>query len=178
METAQLTTNAAAVDFAEIYNELGTPLRNFLFYKTGSLEQSKDLAQEAFIRLWNNVDRVQPGKMKNYLFTIANRLFLDETDHQKVKLKFQYSQKSTEAMLESNPEYIYRQEEFKESLEAAISDLSEQRRTVFLMSRIDKMANKEIAEALNITVKTVEKHITASLKQLRSSLNELNHVRI
>ena len=178
MEAVQLTPTLNEVDFTQVHDELAVPLRNFLFYKTGSMELSKDLAQESFIRLWKNVHRIQPGKIKSYLFTIANRLFLDETDHQKVKLKFQQAQKSTETMIETNPEYLYRQEEFKESLEEAISGLSDQRRTVFLMSRIDKMPNKEIAATLNITVKTVEKHITASLKQLKGSLNELNHVRI
>ncbi|MEL7146861.1 MAG: sigma factor, partial [Bacteroidota bacterium] len=81
------------IDFTVIHDEMAIPLRNFLFYKTGNLEQSKDLAQESFIRLWSNLDRVKEGKVKSYLFTIANRLFLDHTDHQKVILKFQRSQK-------------------------------------------------------------------------------------
>ena len=96
----------------------------------------------------------------------------------KVVLRFQQRSDMSESRMETNPEYLYRQSEFKESLEDAISSLPEKQRMVFLMSRIDKCPNKEIAETLEISVKAVEKHITAALKSLRASLDELAGLRI
>ncbi|MFY0608435.1 MAG: sigma-70 family RNA polymerase sigma factor [Cyclobacteriaceae bacterium] len=164
--------------YQEVHTSHAKNLQNFLFYKCGDLEQAKDFAQECFIRLWNNCSKVSFDKVKSYLFTIGNRLFLDSYDHQKVVLKFEYRQNSSEAQLESNPEFIYRHDEFKGQLEGAISSLPEKQRTVFLLSRIDKMKNREIADTLDISIKMVEKHISSSLKNLREQLDQLNHAKI
>lgn len=159
--------------FHTVHNEHAVSLRNFLYYKMGDLEKASDFAQEAFIRLWDNCSKVVFEKVKSYLFTIANRLFLDEVDHQKVVLKFQYRQGISEQQSETNPEYLYEHDEFKARLEAAVSALPDKQREVFLLSRIDKMKNKEIAETLDISIKTVEKHIAGALKTLRENLDEL-----
>ncbi|MEQ8471136.1 MAG: sigma-70 family RNA polymerase sigma factor [Marinoscillum sp.] len=164
--------------FQEVHKSHGQSLRNFLFYKFGDLEKARDFAQDAFIKLWHNCSKVPFEKAKSYLFTVANRLFLDEVDHQKVVLKFQHRQNLTESQMESNPEYVYREEEFKNRLEEIISELPEKQRTVFLLSRIDKMKNKEIAESLDLSIKTVEKHMTNSLKFLKDNLDEIANVKI
>jgi len=164
--------------FHHVHEEYSTPLRNFLYYKFGDLEKARDFTQEAFIRLWDNCSKVIYEKVKSYLFTIGNRLFLDEMDHQKVVLKFQYRQNYSEQQIETNPEFLYRHEEFKETLEDAVSSLPEKQRTVFLLSRIDKLKNKEIAETLDISIKTVEKHIAGALKTLKENLDELSDRKI
>lgn len=164
--------------FLEVHTDQVVPLRNFLFYRFGSLEKAKDCAQEAFIRLWENCSKVPFDKAKSYLFTIANRLFLDNVDHEKVVLKFQKRESIAEAQIETSPDYLYGKEEFKERLEKVISDLPEKQRVVFLMSRIDKMQNKEIAEALEVSIKTVEKHITTSLKNIKAKLDEINDFKL
>ena len=51
-----------------------------------------------------------------------------------------------------------------------VENMPPQRRKIFLMSRIDKMSNKEIAAALDLSVRTVEKHIELALKDLRCEL--------
>ncbi len=112
------------------------------------------------------------------MFTTANRIFLDDTAHQKVVLKFEKRSDRQEAQSETNPEFLYQADEFKSQLETVVSNLPEKQRVVFLMSRIDKMKNQEIADALDVSVKTVEKHITSSLKSLRAELDELNHFSI
>ncbi len=164
--------------FHSVHEEYSTPLRNFLYYRFGDLEKARDFTQEAFIKLWDNCSKVIFDKVKSYLFTIGNRLFLDDVDHQKVVLKFQHRQGNSEQQIESNPEFLYRQEEFKAQLEAVVSDLPEKQRAVFLLSRIDKMKNKEIAETLDISIKTVEKHIASALRILRENLDELNDRKI
>ena len=164
--------------FHEIHKECATPLRNFLFYKFGDLEKSRDFAQESFVRLWNNCSKVSSEKAKSFLYTVANRLFLDDYGHQKVRLKFQKRMQVSESQMEYNPEFVYRQQEFGDRLQEAISSLSEQQRTVFLMSRIDKMKNREIATTLNLSIKTVEKHVSNSLRFLKGELEDLKNIKI
>lgn len=164
--------------FNEVHAQHVRGLRNFLFYKLGDLEKAKDFTQEAFVRLWNNCSKVAYEKVKSYLFTIGNRLFLDHVDHQKVILKFQYRSDISEMQNESNPEYLYREEEFKSRLEEAVSELPENQRVTFLMSRIDKMKNREIADELGISIKTVEKHISQSLLTLKTRLDEISNLKL
>ncbi len=158
--------------FQEIYEANVKPLRNFLYYKLGDLEKACDFAQEAFTKLWINCTKVIFEKSKSYLFTTANRIFLDEVDHQKVVLKFEKRSDTKSARMEFNPEFMYRETEFKAKLERCISTLSEKQRAAFLLSRIDKMSYKEIAISLDINIKTVEKHVSNALKSLKSSLDE------
>lgn len=164
--------------FTKVHHEHSGVLRNFLFYKIGDLEKARDLAQEAFIRLWDNCSKVPFDKTKSFLFTVGNRLFLDNVSHQKVVLRFEKQYAGSQYHMGDNPEYVYEESEFKERLEEAISSLSEKQRSVFLLSRIDKMKNREIAETLDISIKTVEKHIATSLTTLKAKLDELTRYKI
>jgi RNA polymerase sigma-70 factor, ECF subfamily len=58
----------------------------------------------------------------------------------------------------------------------AIEELPEQRRRIFTMNRVDGMRYKEIAQALNLSPKTVEVQIGKALKYLRESLAGLKNV--
>jgi RNA polymerase sigma factor (sigma-70 family) len=158
--------------FQGIYETNVKSLRNFIYYKLGDLEKASDFAQEAFTKLWINCSKVIIEKAKSYLFTTANRMFLDEIDHQKVVLKFEKRADMTTARMEQNPEFLYRENEFKEKLERSISELPEKQRAAFLLSRIDKMPYKEIALTLDINIKTVEKHVSNALKSMKSALEE------
>ena len=159
--------------FQQVHQDQATPLRNFLYYKFGNLEKAKDIVQESFIRLWNNCAKVPMESARSFLFTTGNRLFIDDYNHRAVVLKFEQRSSMTEAQMESNPEHLYRSEEFNDQLQNVLSSIAEKPRTVFLMSRIDKLKNKEIAEALEISIKTVEKHLSNTLKTLKENLEEL-----
>lgn len=151
--------------FHSIFIEQAERLRNFIYYKTGNLQQAEDLVQDAFGKLWENCAKVTLDKAKSYLFTVANNLFLNQVAHQKVVLKFEgkgHSQQSNET-----PQYLLEEQEFKQRLESAISALPEGQRIVFLMNRIDKKKYREIAEELGISVKAVEKRMHQALAALR-----------
>jgi RNA polymerase sigma-70 factor (ECF subfamily) len=151
--------------FSTIFKEYAKTLHNYLFYKTGNESLSKDLAQEAFTKLWQNCASVLPTGAKGYVFKIANNLLINNYNHQQVVLKFQNIPRS-EASNES-PEYLLEEKEFKEQLEKAIADLPEKQRVVFLMSRIEKKTYKEIAEIIGISKQAVEKRMYNALNTLR-----------
>lgn len=140
-------------------------LRNFMYYKTGSYQQAEDLAQDAFGKLWENCAKVTVEKAKAFLFTVANNLFLNQVKHRKVVLRFE--QQTTSQQTNETPEFLLEQDEFRKRLEEAISALPAKQREVFLMNRIDKLKYREIAEALNISVKAVEKRMHKALAALK-----------
>ncbi|TAE59254.1 MAG: RNA polymerase sigma-70 factor [Bacteroidetes bacterium] len=152
--------------FNAIFNQYYDGVRNFIYYKSGNIALAEDLAQEAFLILWKKRDSIDPEKVKSYLYTIANNLFLNEIKHQKVVMKFQ-EQPAPQATAES-PQFNMEEEEFRQQLETAISGLPEKNRTVFLMNRIDRLTYKEIADMLGISIKAVEKRMHKALTELRN----------
>jgi len=151
--------------YKSIYFEHSEYLRNFLYYKSGNMTLAEDLSQDAFIKLWENCKKVSVEKAKSYLFTIANNLFINKINHQKVVLQF--ANKAKPKTEKSDPLFILQKNEFKARLEKAISELPEIQRVVFLMNRIDKKKYKEIATELGISVKAVEKRMHGALAALR-----------
>ena len=163
--------------FEKVFEANQQTLIHFLYYKFGDLEKAKNFAQDSFIKLWNNCKKIAVAQAKAFLYTTAKRLFLDDIAHEKVKLKFVDRTKSLDRDTMSADEEV-RTEEFKEVLETAISNLNEKQRMVFLMSRIDKMKYAEIATAMEISVKTVEKHMSQSLIKIREALQEFGTFRV
>ena len=157
--------------YANIFQSYATMVRNFIYYKSGDMQQAEDIAQEAFVRLWNNCSNVPIEKAKGFLYTVANNIFLNEVEHKKVVLKFQ--QKSGGDSGSLDPEFLLEEKELKLKLETAIAELPDGQREVFLMNRMDKKTYAEIAELLGVSVKAVEKRMHKALVKLRKTLKNI-----
>ncbi len=144
-------------------------LHDFLYYKFGEKFNPKDKVQEAFVKLWENCNKISPDKAKSYLYTVANNLMLNETAHHKVVLKYQ--QIKPKEHTNENPEFLMEENEYKQKLQNAISNLTEAERVAFLLNRIEGKKHKEIAELLDIGTKAVEKRIYGALKKLRKEID-------
>ncbi|RZJ67105.1 MAG: sigma-70 family RNA polymerase sigma factor [Flavobacterium sp.] len=155
--------------FASLFKKHVKVLRNYLLYKFGDSEKANDVAQDAFIKLWENCADVPEEKAKSYLYTVANNVSLNKIAHQKVVLNYAQTANIRSQTPES-PEYLLEEEEFKTKLQNAIANLSEAQRTAFLMNRIDGKKYHEIAEILDISVKAVEKRISGALVSLRKEI--------
>ena len=151
--------------FNSVFMSHSEYLRNFLYYKSGDLQRSEDLMQDAFCKLWLACAKVPFTKAKSYLFTVANNLFLNQEKHKKVVLKFE-KQNTVENNVET-PEFLLEEAEFEKRLKEAIASLPEGQREVFLMSRMDGLKYKEIAEILDVSVKAIEKRMHTALTSLR-----------
>ena len=156
--------------FSSFFKSHIKTLRNFLFYKFGNKDQAEDVAQEAFIKLWQNCASVPIEKAKSYIYIIANNSTLNEIAHQKVVLRYEKNFIGLDRTNES-PEYILEEKQFQAKLLKAIEKLNEKQRVAFLMHRIDGKKYSEIAIALNISVKAVEKRIHLALLTLRKEID-------
>lgn len=151
--------------FQSIFKREAEGLRNYFYYKSGNLQQAEDLVQDAFGKLWENCAKVFPDKAKSFLFTVGRNLFFNQVAHDKVVLKFE--KRAHSQRTDITPQFLLEEEEFKLRLEEAINNLPEGQRIVFLMNRLDKKTYKEIAAALDISVKAVEKRMHKALLALR-----------
>lgn len=156
--------------FSSFFKNHIKALRNFLFYKFGNKDQAEDLAQEAFIKLWQNCSSVPIEKAKSYIYTVANNSTLNQIAHQKVVLKYEKNFIGLDRTNES-PEYLLEEKQFQTKLLKALEELNEKQRVAFLMHRIDGKKYSEIATILNISVKAVEKRIHLALLSLRKQID-------
>jgi RNA polymerase sigma-70 factor (family 1) len=166
-EENQNTKLCSEAVFRSVFDTNFKVLRNFLVYQfRGDIESAEDVAQNAFVKLWENCSMLQPEQAKSFLYTTAIRLSLNKIKHNQVVSNFelQFQPKSSH---QESPEFLLEETELKTQLEKAINDLPEKQRTVFLMNRFDNQSYSEIAASLDLSVKAVEKRMHQALLSLR-----------
>jgi RNA polymerase sigma-70 factor (ECF subfamily) len=157
--------------FSELFKKHSKDLHDFLYYKYGSENNPKDMVQEAFIKLWNNCQKVIPEKVRSFLFTVANNQTLNELSKKKTVLN--YAQQMPKQHTSESPEFLMEENEYMDKLQKAIENLTEEQRTTFLLNRIEGKKHKEIAEILGISRKAVEKRIYTTLSILKKQVGEI-----
>lgn len=156
--------------FKVLFDTYFTQVRNFVYYKTSDSAVAEDITQEAFVKVWENKNKVNPETAKSYLYTIAGNLSINHLKKQNVIYKFLNRKINTTE--KETPLYILEEKEFDERLQKALSALPEKQRVVFLMNRIDDLKYTEIAERLEISVKAVEKRMSNALKTLKETISQ------
>jgi len=159
--------------FKTVFNIWQRTIFNFLLFKTNDSARAEDLLQEVFLKLWNARGRINENQsLKNYLYTIAGNLVLNEIRHDKVVARHKSNTQATIFTNTENPEFLMEEKEWKQKLENAVASLSEKPRIVFLMSRFEDLSYQEIADRLSIVIKKVETHMVKALKHLRENLSK------
>ncbi len=133
---------------------------------------AEEIVQEVFVNLWEKREQiVVQGAWKSYLYRSAlNRSFNE------IK-RAQRTQGDGEALMSLLPDgadssELLRRNELSARIEKALDTLPPVCRHVFVLSRHEELSYKEIAEQLNISVKTVENHMGKALKRLREELGD------
>ena len=153
--------------FKDLFDNYFDSVRNYIYYRSGNAEAATDIAQEAFLKLWEK----QPSDLSHItglLFKIANDEFISQYRRQKVISKFRLNAKPDLTGRSPEEQVIF--EEMKDRYETALVNLPEKQRTVFLMSRMEQLKYHEIAERLGLSVKAVEKRMNLALAFLKQAI--------
>ena len=136
--------------FCELYAAYKNRLLYFAMKFVKSREFAEDIFQDAFTVVWQSRRFINPdASFSSYLYTIVRNRILN-----------QIRDMANEDKLK---EHI---------LSRALEQLTPRQREVFNMSRDLQMSHKEIAEALGVSVNTVQEHISVSLKVIRAYLTK------
>ncbi len=167
--------------FDVLFNRHKKPLLNFLYKYTNDIEKSEDLFQLVFLKVFEKRDSFK-GKstFKTWLYSIAVNSALDlirkEKKEQK-KVSLNNFNPATNASFDPaskiiDPSTQVISDEFKQLMEQALAELTEELRTPFILARFQDLAYKEIAETLGISIATVRMRIYRANKQLADKLEK------
>ena len=139
-------------------------------YLNGDIAASEDIVQDCFVKLWqqDHADKRSITDKRAFLYTLVRNACIDTLRRQHPEMT-NIDPSDLEEII-SDEEAIDRSEQEAKVWET-IDALPDRCREVFLMAKRDGMTYNEIAEALNISVKTVEHQISKALKKLRNNKN-------
>jgi RNA polymerase sigma-70 factor (ECF subfamily) len=162
--------------FRELYVSLCSCARRYVYRK----DIAEEIVSEVFYNIWLKRESINiKNSVRSYFYQSVCNSSLNYQRKQKAE------QKLTLRLTDENEENysiinsIYDDENYAETIQKleikvrnAVELLPDQQRKIFKMKRISKMKNKEIAEELKLSVKTVEKHTTNALKFLRGEMKD------
>ena len=167
--------------FKRIFESYYPRLLRFAQEYVGNIEDAEDILQNVFLTLWEKRNSLRADtNLYSYMLTLVKSECIDLLKHRKVVSRHEASQKAVQqqetafnyySISKFDPEQMDI-ESLELLAERAISELPEQCRRVFEMSRYEGLRYKEIAQRLGISVKTVESHISHALKMLRLTLKD------
>ena len=155
-------------EFKNIFNLNFDTVRNYIYYRCGDADLATDVAQDAFMKIWEKQPIVESDKVKALLFKISSDIFISNYRKQKTALKFTLQAKPQ--VQSQNPEEILQFEELQSKYNRMLTIMPEKQRVVFLMHRLDGYKYQEIAQRLNLSVKAIEKRMKLAIEFLRKNL--------
>ncbi len=156
--------------------------RLFLYAKSyvEDADTAKDIVQDLFINLWEKKKNlVITSSLSSYFFRAIHNRSIQFLRHKKViskhKEKHMLKIKEAEILYNTSVDFTFSEVQFNEIrdiLNRTYSSLPGKTREVFRLSRQEARSNQDIAETLNISIKTVEYYITKALKIFHSALKD------
>jgi RNA polymerase sigma-70 factor (ECF subfamily) len=135
------------------------------------LDDAEEIVQQVFVNFWEQRENIDiENSARAYLFRSVRNACLNKKKH--IKIREQYKEHN-EMEINSNAvdlDKILNASELDTRIRKAIDQLPPERRKIFIMSRYDEKKYQEIANELNISIKTVENQIGSALKFLRKEL--------
>ena len=161
--------NALEMLFKDYYQPLCRYANSYL----GDPDDAEEVVQNCFIKLWEKREQILiQSSVKSYLYQIIRNACLNEIKHQKVKRNYgEMISQEGEQLGESSDQSTLKSE-LEEKIAIALQTLPQQCRLIFTMSRFEELKYQEIADQLNLSIKTVENQMGKALKLMRTQLQE------
>ena len=164
--------------FVYVFRMYYSPLLNYAGRILKDVEAANDVVQECFCRLYERRRELRKElQVRPYLYKSVYNACMDAIKHQKVEsnyinqelLDFYFSK----VVETPEAEQALLDDDLKGAIQDAINKLPERCREIFVLSKVDGLSNKQIAEQLNISMKTVEAQMTTAFVRLRKELGWL-----
>lgn len=160
--------------FDEIFKKYGDRLFAFALKYLKSKEETEELVQEVFLKIWENRKKLKKeSSLKSYLFTIAYHNICGIFRKRQIHEKFLEENVQSENVIVNMEEQL----EYRAALQQVdrlIERLPEKQKAIFIKSRKEGKTTREIAEEMNLAPGTVDNNISAALRFLRKHIAQNN----
>lgn len=160
--------------FEALFRTMYPKVKAFAAKILQSEDDAEDIAEDIFVKLLNDFQAWENPETRNsFIYTLTRNHIFNFLKHKAIEQKFQ-------AEKEINLSDYYEESEIHNSLyakelkllvELTIKNMPKQRRKIFVMSRFQKKTHAEIAEELDLSVRTVERHVYLALKELKKVIS-------
>ncbi len=133
-------------------------------------DEAEDIVQHTFVNFWEQRTQLEVHtSVRAMLYKSVQNACLNSLKHKKVRQVYRREQEYTQAFPGQQDEQL-QAKELETQIEAVISQLPEQCARIFKMSRLEGLKYQEIADQLQLSVKTVENQMGKALRILREEL--------
>jgi len=171
VEVLELLRESDRNAFNALFRQYSARLYYFAYGYLKSPEEAEEIVQDTFIRIWEKRESIDTAySFDGFIFTVAHNMILNRIR----KIRNENTCKAIFAReavsLQNATEQAVLTAELQRVQEEALVELPPKRKIIYQMIREDGMTYKQVAEKLNISVKTVETQMTEALKHFRAKL--------
>ena len=165
--------------FDTLYKRYFKRLYKFAYLILKTHEDAENIIQDVYLNLWLNRHKVEKGSsVRYYIFTIAYNSAISL-----IRIRIKESQfieyvKSLQFVNQDQTDMEMEYKERNERLYKIIDTLPERQKEIYILHGVEGLKYAEISEQLNISVKTVENHISRAIKTIRKRLNNYSIITI
>ena len=150
-------------EYNQCVNQYADNVYRFILKNLRNEEDSRDVVQTAFEKMWRHRDEVDASKSKSYLFTVAYRQMIDHIRKVKrIQLKEEFNEN---AKVQNRPA-----NNLKKILDEALARLSETQRTLVLLKDYEGYSYEEIGQITNLSESQVKVYLHRARLQLKTYL--------
>ncbi|MFA5417262.1 MAG: RNA polymerase sigma-70 factor [Bacteroidales bacterium] len=159
--------------FEELYREYYTPLCYYCLRFVGKHDDAEEIVQGVFFKIWLKRDELNiNSSIKSYLYRSVQNYAINHLHLQKSRGRHHLEDCTETEEPNINGLEMLEEEELNTRIKKAIASLPERRRIIFELSRFSDLKYHQIADQLEISVKTVEAQMAKALQSLRESLKD------
>ncbi|HEY0742367.1 MAG TPA: RNA polymerase sigma-70 factor [Chryseosolibacter sp.] len=153
--------------FEEIFRKYWKPLFSTAYSKIQDRAEAEEIVQSIFSALWEQREKLEIENLSAYLQRSVKNRILNAIRSKVTEQKYWEYYRNFIPTVQNSTENAVAFEDLQQGLEAAVSHLPEKSRRVFQLSRFEGRTNVEIAKLLKTSEKSIEYHLTKSLREIR-----------
>lgn len=160
--------------FDRIYQMYAKRLYAYSLQFTKSTEDSEEIIQDVFVKLWTNREKIRQEDTLRSLLFIMTKHHLINAFHSKINEPIYedfVNYKDVISVNDTSQQHL-EYEEFVQRLTKAVKKLPSTQQKIITLSKIQQLSNKAIAEELSLSEQTVKNQMSIALKVLRKKLLE------
>jgi RNA polymerase sigma-70 factor (family 1) len=157
--------------FQEIYKRYWYKLYTVARRKVEAQEDAEEIVQDIFVDLWERRIRLNINELDRYLFSAVKYKVLNYIKSRIVRQTYRDTV-SLKIDADSNTEEELALQDLSQAITSGIENLPPKTQEIFRLNRLEGLSVREISDLLHIPERTVEYHVTQSLRSMRVYLKD------